>query len=1314
VKKRHLALAFLAIVIALVAASVAILRTRWAGQKVCDLAARKLREASGLPVAFEACWIEPLLLEVRAEGVRVGSEAAPVFQAEAVAARLAAVQAFGGQVHLSEVRLARPRVVLRVAGGSSGGGACPPAFLDAFEIRRLDVEEGSLDLALPGGVSVLAPRVDVRSDVGGIRANLRALARAVRSSHLVVDAGPMHVAAGGRSWSVDRLRAAGEIAHDLSGAEIGGLDADVAGVRVGLSGSIRDLCAPAFDLTATAEGPAASLAALAGRPDPRWAGEARIDVRAAGGVRSPALSGSARFRSLRFGPFVAGDGSVQAALERERVVLKRVEVAFEGGSAVAHGTIRLARGAPVDLEVDIASVDLAEVLARVGVPGAWISVRLDGRGRLAGTLEPVSLAGDLATDVRDLRVLSGPYDTFPRGKTPILEARRGRVESGIRVDAGGLTFEGARISGGDGVAVADARVGFSSAAGFHAKVGGSADLDVLGHVAGIPLGGKATLDATVGAAPYANPRVSGRARVERLRFLDMDLGTAAADLSYDPSYILRFTGIEGVRNQSRWRGEVAVDLHASPVRLPAARFEATGRLRDLFDAVIDWLPRTRLLRDVMDGEVVEVSGTASGPAAALDAEFEGRLGPGRLYGRAYDSGRAAGRIRGGEEVFFDRAELRRGSGVVKARGRWGFFLPFPWDLELEWAGVSLADLDVPGEGWAGSASGTATLAGSTERPSVRFAANGDAVSVRGVPLGTVQAGGTLEEERLFLTGTAEGLRFSAEATTSGRMPYRARAELALEDVGKLLPGGAAASLRARVEGAGDVQGELADLSASRGSARLDRLTVGYADFRVESAGPVSVALDRGRIDVVPFTLRGANTELSVGGSRAASGALDLSATGALDLRLLGGLVPTLRKTHGQIALEAHVGGTAAEPVLVGAGRLADAGFQLRDAAVVLSDVKGDLAFSQNRVLFDGLSGSLNGGKATLRGEVELSGLAPSRLRIETALEDVPLAVPASLPATLTGHVAAEGTLDATTVTGLLHVVRARYSQDVQLEKRLLEIGRRPAPPPRPYDPSGEWLRLDLRVAVDGDARVDNDVVRGGVRGDLTVTGTLASPGLLGTLAMTDGSRAFFRGNEFLLSRAVVTFNDRHRVDGTIEANADAQVRDYVVHLHVWNTLDDPRIQLTSDPALSEPDIITLLSLGFTGREVAVGESGVGGAATAAAAQALFAASGLDEQVKRFLPPGGLVRDLDLRFTSGWSEATSQVEPRAEVESWLLRDRLRLRFQSPLSGARGQKVQAEMRLGGNASVQYQWDNDNAEVTSGGDHGVDLKLRWEWSD
>ncbi len=118
-------------------------------------------------------------------------------------------------------------------------------------------------------------------------------------------------------------------------------------------------------------------------------------------------------------------------------------------------------------------------------------------------------------------------------------------------------------------------------------------------------------------------------------------------------------------------------------------------------------------------------------------------------------------------------------------------------------------------------------------------------------------------------------------------------------------------------------------------------------------------------------------------------------------------------------------------------------------------------------------------------------------------------------------------------------------------------------------------------------------------------------------------------------------------------------------------------------------------------------------ATATAAQALLSASGLDEQVKRFLPRGGPIRDLSMRIVTGYSEETGQVEPRAEFESWLLRDRLRLRFQTPLGTGRGRKAQAEVRLGEHTAVQYQWDNESLDVPTG-DHGVDLKLRWEWTD
>jgi translocation and assembly module TamB len=239
-------------------------------------------------------------------------------------------------------------------------------------------------------------------------------------------------------------------------------------------------------------------------------------------------------------------------------------------------------------------------------------------------------------------------------------------------------------------------------------------------------------------------------------------------------------------------------------------------------------------------------------------------------------------------------------------------------------------------------------------------------------------------------------------------------------------------------------------------------------------------------------------------------------------------------------------------------------------------------------------------------------------------------------------------------------------------------------------------------------------MRGNGRGEVTLTGDLAGFGLVGSLQLLPGSRASFRGNEFVLSRAVVTFTERRRAVGNLDVTGEATVRDYRVAIHVTGTLDDPQLQLTSKPTLSQQDIITLLSLGYTSRDTTVG-TGVGGAATAAAAQALFAASGLNDQLKRFLPPGGAFQDFSVRVGSAYSPSSMQVEPKMEFETKAADGKLRLRYQAPLAGSsRGQKAQVEYRTGQRSSIQAQWDNDTPDAVTGSDIGVDFKLRWEWRD
>ncbi len=815
-------------------------------------------------------------------------------------------------------------------------------------------------------------------------------------------------------------------------------------------------------------------------------------------------------------------------------------------------------------------------------------------------------------------------------------------------------------------------------------------------------------EGTIGIAPPGQLRAAARVRVEGFRFLDVALGRASADVTF-VDFVMRLGGIEGAINQTRYRGEAAIDLHRTPVQILSSRWEARGRLRDLFDAVLDWIPKVRYARDAIDGDI-ELTATAVGRAGAPDGTFDARLGVGTFLGRRFESGRLEGRMTAGAEAFFERAELKRDGGWLRARGTWGFVPPFPWGLDVSWAGLPMGALALPGGAWSGSSSGTARLDGSLNEPRIRFSGSGDAVAIDAVRIGAVQVGGTVDGALVTVTGSADGLRFAGETRLDGRQPYEAQVDIDLQDAERLVPG-APAPLRLRGEGVVRARGDLADLPASRVSVELGAASLGYADFRVEAGGPLVAEYDRRVVTLRPVRLKGVETEIDVSGGVGADGQLDFDAEGHLDLRLTGGLFSQARGPNGRLDFLAHVAGPLAAPVLIGTGRVAAAGFTMKSVPLTFTGLTGDLAFSQNRVIFDRLDGAANGGRARLRGEVELRRLLPYAFRIEGEADQVPVAMPSWLPATLSGRLELAGRTEAMALTGRLHVLRARYTENVDMERSLVEIRRRVAAP-RAYDKEGERLRMDVQLVVDGDARIENDLVRGTVHGEVSVTGTAAAYGILGSVTMVEGSRAFFRGNEFDLTHAVVDFTERDRLAMALDVHGQAQVRDYEVFMHLFGPFADPQLTLTSTPSLSQPDIVTLLSLGFTARDAAAGTA-MQGVATAAAAQALMSASGLDEQVRRFLPRGGAIRDASVRITSAYSEGSGQVEPRAEFESWLWRDRLRLRYQAPLSGARGQRAQAEFRLGQHTAVQYQWDNDNPDVPAG-DHGVDLKLRWEWND
>jgi translocation and assembly module TamB len=1312
--KRAVAIAFVAAVLALAAGAILGLSTPWTGERLCRIAEERVRAATGLELAVEGCRVEPFRLGVRTGAVRLGPAAAPVFTADGVQARLAPVQALGRRLELAELVLERPRVTARVPATppDAPAVACPPPALQRFQVHRLTVREGAVDVTLPRGERVVVARLDVAAAPVSWRRGLAALApHGARRTGLEVRAAGLTLEAGARRLALSEASARADLALDLSRLDLVVASAEMPGASAVASGTILDLCRPRLDLAVAGRGELAALLAAAGRPAVPAAGAVALDVAVTGPAARPVIEGEVRLERADLDGWRMGDARARLRLEGERLDVARLTVSGEtGGSVSARGTVRLGSKIGLEAEAQLDRVELGELLGRLQLPHAWVMARVGGKVRVTGTAAPLALAGDVALELADFRVLDHGWEAW-RGERGFLQLARAGIEGALRVDRAGVHLEGTHVHAGRGALATRGLLAFDGDRGFELTCAGEADLDALGRLGTLQLGGRARLDGVVvRAAPYGLPRVEGRVRVQGLRFLDLDLGDASAAVSHD-RYLLRVAGADGVKGQTRWSADVGVRLDKDPPLVQDGRWEIRGRLRDAFEAVMPWLPDAVHARDALDAEVT-ARGTAHGPAPALDVDFDAELGRGALLRRAFESGRLAGAIERGVRARFDVAELRRGRGVVRGRGHIGLEAPFAWQLETSFAGVALAHLDLPGEAWAGAVAGSAALEGSWEAPRVRFSGEGQGIAVQGVPVGAVRLSGRLEGAALSLDGHTEGVTLTAHARTDGDLPFEADAELDVADVTRFLPGGPPAGLRASVRGTGHAAGSLRDVAAARAALALSQVRGGYGDFAVDNAAPVELAVEARRVTLRALSLHGTNTAFTLGGAREPSGALALDARGTLDLRLLGGLLPGVAEPRGRLELEAHVAGTAASPTLVGSGHLQDGGFRLREAPVAFTGLSGDLAFSQDRMLFDGLQARVNGGRADLSGEVELVRFVPARVRIAAGLEEVSLRIPEWLPSVLSGRLQATGTFDAMLLSGKMRVLQARYREPVDLEKRLVEVRRKPLPE-RAFDRAGEWLSFDVGLAVDGDARIENDLVRAGLRGSLTLTGTLAAPGLIGTLTLTDGSRGTFRGNEFRLTHGVVDFTERRRIRMTLDVHGDAQVRDYRVFMHVTGPYEEPALQLTSEPALPPQDVVTLLSLGWVSRDVAAA-SGVSGVAAAAAAQALVSASGLDEQVKRFVPRNDVLHDLSLRITSAYSEGSGQVEPRAEFESQVLDDRFRLRYQAPLGGTRSQRAQAEMRLGPRISLQYQWDNDSPEVASGGDHGVDLKLRWEWND
>lgn len=1281
-------------VFALLLASVVLwLRTEQAGEWVCGQLRTRLPGIVDADVKLGRCEIDPLILSVRVHDVSITQHGLTEPMVVADEARVALRGLFFGGVSLQEVALIRPRVDLVLPAASpddQGKKTCPLDALSKVRVQSVEVQDGSLRLTLPTGQRIRADGVQLQASLRRAGAEVEL---SVRSGAVALDAK--------RQITVGRVSLDGALELASAQFTIRKSDFNVEGINASVTGSLVSLCDPLPHVALNAQVylPMNALPRFGVKLD-NLGGQLWSRLSVTGRVDAPLVRAELQASQITVAQFTPGDFSARLAWSGTDLKIEELTTNAGDGDVKISGDLTLTAGLPLRAKIETHEASFARILERAGVKGSWVEFPASVKATVSGKLSPVpALIGDVEFHTGTFSLASRAFDAPTTTGARILSFPQSNGTFRLTVNDSFVGFNDASVKAGNQghtLVNGDVKLFYDKTKGLDIRVSApNIDLSDFGEIAELPFSGVGSAQVTVLGAGKAVV-IDGQTTLRDFKLRGYSLGIVQSAVHYARD-TLSFPGITAQKGRTQYFGDVELEFRESGLYTRASVQLPDGRVEDIIDLLADLSPSIQNVQGPLLGQLSMVA-TIDSPAKELTGIVATRLHDVSYYGRRLGAAGGILRFDHGEALVLEPLKFDGPLGQLALDGTWKFAGPLDYRMSLDEG--SLQELLDPTRQLpvTGLVTSRAAVTGDTE--TVRVAANvaTDDVRFRERALGPSNLDVKLVGTDLQVTGTVfTGLTTVTAITIRDDWPTTAKFKVDLDDATAFLPPSAGLSLV--LAGEVDVNGPLKKIEQAHGLAKLDRVVLSRGEVSATNVDPIELGYNAGAIEVRSFAMKGPTTEFHAEGSWGPT-SVDLRTTGSIDLRLLSSFVSSIERTQGRLDFTAGFAGSVKSPTLIGSADVSDVRLGVRDQDLALRSLSGHADFSESRVLLQDIQGFVNDGKLRARGDIRLEKLAIKSLEVQADFEEVTVQVQPDVPATFSGALllATKGN-GMYQLGGALDVVKFRYSQPLSLDTLLASARNRSVPQD---EAPQEWVRFDVDVATGKDVRIENNLARARLLGKVKLTGTNVRPVLIGAVEVGEGAQAYFRGNTFSIGRGVLQFNG---LWPTFDLSAQSQVRGYLVNVKAFGRFEDPKISLTSEPALSEADVISLLTLGVTTRERFDGTSGAG-----LAAEALLSASGLDQQVQKFLSRNVGLKDQQVRFTTSFNEATGTAEPSVTWESKVASDNFKIGVTQPVTG-RGTQAKAEYRFNQTVSARAQWDNQTQNTTVG-NPGVNLRFRFEW--
>src|SRR6267154_844445 len=481
------------------------------------------------------------------------------------------------------------------------------------------------------------------------------------------------------------------------------------------------------------------------------------------------------------------------------------------------------------------------------------------------------------------------------------------------------------------------------------------------------------------------------------------------------------------------------------------------------------------------------------------------------------------------------------------------------------------------------------------------------------------------------------------------------------------------------EGEIALEGNLSQPGAIVMDANFSKMAFNYSNVQLENSGPVHFRASTEEVNIDPVTFKGKDTNFKIEGNVRFTGrrSVGLKLNGALDLRLLSGFVPGL-DARGPAQVNASFEGTLDRPRITGRVHIDSASARMADFPTGLSAIKGDLIFDATRLSFNNLTAEAGGGTLTLTGSVNYAD-RPIHYDVSAKTDRTRIRYPEGMSWQVAGNLRLSGTPESALLSGKVVVDRVNLSGGLETAGALIasrEYGG-------PTSSFLQNLQFDIEALSTPDARMEWPNAELEADANLRVRGPWEHPILLGHIHVLSGD-LYFHGNRYRVARGDLNFARPLNIDPDINIEATTTIQQYEITLNFSGPASKLNLSYRSDPPLPGNDIVTLLTLGQTSSEAEVRAGGTGASQSPGSGASAILSEAISSQL------GGRLERLfgitKLRVDPGIagvgsSGSEQSAAARVTVEQQVTRN-LTITYVSNVSSTQQQVIQVEYNVNRN--------------------------------